>query len=625
MNRPLDVAMLVKQVPIAEALALRPDGRLVRDSVELEMNTYCRRAVTKGVEIARDTGGGRAVVVSLGPPASEDVVREGLAAGATNGVLVCDPAFAGSDTLATARALAGALSLVGPFDLVLAGLNSVDADTGQVGPEVAELLGLPFVSGVRALELDEDGGELRLTCERDDGVAEVVVALPAVVSVAERLCSPAKFGPEERAAVPASKIRRISAVELGPGPWGAVGSPTQVGRTRLYVHNRDGRRLSGTLREQVDQAASLLAERGALEGSLEPSRCDDVLSPVPGPARTETLGTGLPTVLVLLEAGRASLARELLGVAAELAVGTSARVVGVASGTASLDELGSWGADEVVTLQSATSVPLGEEDVAVAAANLGSLPGTWAVLAPGTSWGRHVAARVAVRLGAGLTGDAIALELDGSRLVSWKPAFSGQLTVAIQATSPVQIVTVRPGVLPVLAPRAHVAEGRVVTIEVRGRVRLLSQVRHDGTGNLARAGAVIGIGAGVPNELYHELEPLRNLLNAELVATRRVTDQGFMARNRQVGLTGLAISPCLYIVVGASGKFNHLVGVRGAGTILAINSDPDAPVFRACDIGIVSDWRKAVAMLAQRLGAVSDELMGTGMLRTMAVPAGKSE
>ena len=91
---------------------------------------------------------------SLGPPAAEDAVREAVAAGASEGVLICDEVFAGSDTLATARTLVAALRLEEPFDLVLTGLNSVDADTGQVGPEVAELLGWPFASGVRSLEMD---------------------------------------------------------------------------------------------------------------------------------------------------------------------------------------------------------------------------------------------------------------------------------------------------------------------------------------------------------------------------------------------------------------------------------------------------------------------------------------
>ena len=138
--KPLRVAALVKQIPKFEAMVLGTDGRLQRDGVELSMNPYCQRALAKGIELAQTTGG-ECTVMSLGPPAAEDVIRWGVAAGADRGILISDPAFAGSDTLATARALAKVLRAEGPFDIVLAGKNAVDADTGQVGPELAELLG----------------------------------------------------------------------------------------------------------------------------------------------------------------------------------------------------------------------------------------------------------------------------------------------------------------------------------------------------------------------------------------------------------------------------------------------------------------------------------------------------
>src|SRR3954454_919745 len=178
------IAALVKQIPKFEAMELGPDGRLVREGLALEMNAYCRRAVSKGVELAQATGG-TCTVLTLGPPSAEDALREAIAWGADDGVLVTDMAFAGSDTLATAKALAAALAHEGPFDLVLAGRNSVDADTGQVGPEIAELLDLPFLTGVRYLAIG--GNVVDARCEHDDGWMQAEVALPAVLSCAERL------------------------------------------------------------------------------------------------------------------------------------------------------------------------------------------------------------------------------------------------------------------------------------------------------------------------------------------------------------------------------------------------------------------------------------------------------
>ena len=162
----LTIASLAKQVPLAESLRLA-GGRLVRTGVGVEMNPYCRRAVAEGVTLARDSGG-TCTVVTLGPEGAEDVLREAVAWGADAGLHACDPAFAGSDTLATARALAAVLRAAGPFDLVLLGRNSVDGETGQVGPELAELLDLPFASGVRRLHDAGPGLAARARARRRD-------------------------------------------------------------------------------------------------------------------------------------------------------------------------------------------------------------------------------------------------------------------------------------------------------------------------------------------------------------------------------------------------------------------------------------------------------------------------
>ena len=591
------LAVLIKQVPRFEQMDLGPDGRLRREGVELEMNPYCRRAVSKGVELARARGG-TCTVFTLGPPAAEDCLREAVAWGADDGVLITDLAFAGSDTLATSRALAAALEREGPFDLVLAGRNSVDADTGQVGPEVAELMTLPFVAGVKVLELD--GMTVRATCEHDDGRVEAEVALPAVLSCAERLCEPAKVDPEGRAAVAPERIRVLRAADLGPGPWGQEGSPTRVGDVRLLEVQRRRVKLEGGLEEQVRTAVALLEDAGAFghTGPAVGHRHD--LAPVP-----DGWDRGHEVVAVVLEPGRPRVARELLGGAARLAAQIGGTVVAVAAPEwdgklpPNAATLGSWGADQVVEM-SGSAV---EEDISAALGGWCAQNQPWAVLAPGTMWGREVASRLAARLGAGLTGDAVDLDVSGGRLVGWKPAFGGRLVAAITATSPVQLATVRPGILALLAPRpSRPGARRGLLSEPRSRVRMLNAVREDELDALATAETVIGVGTGVPPEDYPALAPLLEALGAELAATRKVTDRGWQPRARQVGLTGRSISPRLYVAVGLSGKFNHVVGVRGAGQVLAINADPSALIFDCADVGIVADWRHALPVLVSVIG-----------------------
>jgi electron transfer flavoprotein alpha subunit len=263
--------------------------------------------------------------------------------------------------------------------------------------------------------------------------------------------------------------------------------------------------------------------------------------------------------------------------------------------------LSSWGADAAVDLRGAAV----EEDVAGALATWAAGARPWAVLVPGTAWGREVAARTAARLGAGLTGDAVELEAVDGRLVAWKPAFGGRLVAAITAASPIQMATVRAGVLHPALPRdAHEIPVTTVEVEPRNRVVVTGYGRDDDLDELASATRVIGVGTGVPPDEYPTLEPLLELLGAELAATRKVTDKAWLPRARQVGITGRSIRPRLYIALGLSGKFNHIVGVRGAGTVLAVNSNPGALIFDAADVGIVADWRDVVPLLAERLGAV---------------------
>ncbi len=601
--------MLVKQVPRGEDMQLLSDGRLKRDGIELEMNAYCRRAVSKGVEIARDRDGS-CTVFTLGPAVAEDALREAVAWGADEGVLVTDAAFAGSDTLATATALAAALRREGPFDLILVGRNSIDADTGQVGPELAELLDLPFAGGVKELTLTPDGAEVR--CELDDGWRLVRVQFPAVLSTAERLTEPCKVDPEGRAAVDVTRIRRLTASDLGPGPWGAAGSPTVVGDVRTLDVARHRVVLSGDVAGQVNQAIELLGEWGALDavhhrhasgradtgtgGSAEPD-----VDAVPASGRVASRGSGAaPVVAVVIEPDRPRVARELLGEAVHIARNVSGTVVAIGPGLSDTHELASWGADRVVSV-TGTSV---EEDVALALTRWCQRTPPWAVLVPGTLWGREVAARTAARLGAGLTGDAVGFGVEDGRLVAWKPAFGGSLVAAITCRSEVQMATVRPGVLSLRAPRAVDTAPALDTVAgaTRARVQVTEAGRDDEVESLLAARTVVAIGSGVAPEEYGELDPLLKVLGAELGASRKVTDKGWLPRARQIGITGHSIAPALYVAIGVSGKFNHIVGARGSGTIVAINNDPAALILDWADVAIVGDWHEVVPLLVDALG-----------------------
>ena len=674
--RPLRVLALAKQIPVFQEMRLGPDGRLVREGV-LHMNDYCRRAVAKGHEIAKASGGTMSVM-TLGPDSADTVCREALAFGAASGypvsgIHVSDRAFAGSDTLATARALAAAIRHTGHYDLILCGLNSLDADTGQVPPQIAELLDLPFAAGVRRLELD--GETLRLELEHDDERSLAEVGLPALLSCAERLCAPCKVKePEVWAQQDGSLITKLSAADIadgglagagetgteGTGLWGQEGSPTSVGEVRIVQTDRE--RLIVLTGEDGKDKDGNEAEDGGAEGNAEDnnsadSRSEDLEAAIQravrhcvergaleaGSAGSDSAGAGnagsatknnhakvpatqqnsaehvpslresLPAIGVIIEPDRLRVSRELLGAAAGLASKIGGKVVALGSQLPDALELGSFGADEGIVFEAANSASLLEEDIAAAVSCWAEKESVWALLAPSTAWGRQVASRVAAKQEAGLVGDAIGLDVGSSfaasenpllkhRLVADKPAFGGQLVAEIFCSSPLQMATLRAGVLPLLAPReSEPADISAQPCTPRNRIKLHSRRRDDDSDELANAEVVIGVGQGVDPADYPMLQDLGNHLGATLCATRKVTDYSWMPRARQVGITGHTISPRLYIAIGLAGNFNHTVGVRTAGTIVAINTDPEAPIFQTCDIGLVGDWRELLPPLVKEL------------------------
>src|SRR5512145_1006905 len=258
------IVVCVKYVPVLGAMRFDPaTRRLAREGVPGEVSSFDLRALGRAVAL-RAAHGGEIVALTMGPSAARAGLEDCLALGADRGVHLMDPLLAGSDTLATARALAAAL-LREEADLILFGRSSTDAETGQVGPEVAELLDLPQVTGARRLDVDPAARTFTAERETDDGFESVAGSLPAVVTAAEDIAEERFPKKAEREAAKAKPIAAVGVADLGLAA-GKVGEVEQVevARRGEVVTGDSPEALAAALRERLRALVPPRAERPPL-------------------------------------------------------------------------------------------------------------------------------------------------------------------------------------------------------------------------------------------------------------------------------------------------------------------------------------------------------------------------
>ena len=615
----MKMAVCVKYVPVVSRITFDYESKTInREGVPSEVNPFDVLGLVRAVEL-KSGPGDEVLALSMGPPQAAEGLTTCLALGADRAVLLSDRALAGSDTLATARALSLALEREKP-DLIVCGRNSADAETGQVGPELAELLDIPHISQVRKLEYQGEGN--RIVAERvtDEGYQVIECGLPALVCVTEGVAAETFANREQMAAAREKAVEELTCGQLAEdlSQFGLAGSPTWVADIRLVAPTRQGAMIEG---ESPEAAAALAAQvvRERLEALQGEPGADQM--PAGGGQGIRYPGNREGSIWVVAERAGGGLRRvtlELLGKARELAGTTRSEVAAVLMGEAApeiIRELAAYGADRVLTLDNGGLGPVCSRGVAAAVAAALDAAQPYAVLLAATADGRDLASRSAARLGLGLTGDAIDLEIDEEgRLVQLKPALGGNVIAPILSKTLPNLVTIRPGVLTPLEPDY----GATAEVEVLAApafagadIRLRESYYQEDTGGieLAQAKVVLGVGMGIGGpESLPEARELAAAMGAALATTRNVVHAGWLPHQVQVGISGRAIAPQVYVAVGIRGVFDHTVGVQKAGVIVAVNTNRRHPIFKAADCGIVGDWREYLPALVGALKPVLAEL-----------------
>jgi electron transfer flavoprotein alpha subunit len=305
---------------------------------------------------------------------------------------------------------------------------------------------------------------------------------------------------------------------------------------------------------------------------------------------------------------------EMLGVGAELAaaLGGTVEAALLGSGLGELPNmLAEYGATKVYVADDEGLAAYSSEGYTdTLAAFVGKVEPT-IILVGATAMGKDLGPRLAARLGVGLASDCTALEIDGGRLMATRPIFAGKALAKVKLNGNPQMATVRPNVLAAPEPDA----GATATVEpvaaLTGNVRaMVVDIVGAGEGEIDVAEADIivtgGRGVGGP-EGFAPVRSLAKTLGAAVGASRAAVDAGWIEHAHQVGQTGKTVTPNLYIACGVSGAIQHLAGMKTSKAIVAVNKDPDAPIFNVANYGIVGDLFEVVPLLEKELQALLAE------------------
>lgn len=446
----------------------------VKQSANGEINPFDASAY----EAALNMPNGEITLLSMGPQKTAPFLEELTRLGAHRAVLLCDKAFAGADTLATSYALALAIKRLEP-QLVVCGRQSVDGDTGQVGPSLAVRLGYSLVTNVMQISStadklvfkDRNGAETEYNNE---------TVITAEKSMRLRL-------PSIRSKKTQTEIWTADDIGADTSLCGLAGSPTRVLKT--FRNESDRRRCKFIKPDGLN---------AAIEAGLKKGR--EKIKPVISEKRLKSVWCAGNSPVDFAQT-----------------VGESITVIDIETPEKTAEKIRNGKPDAVLW---------GSDPVSKA-----------------------IAPQVAALLETGLCADCTALETDGETLYMYRPACSGDIIAKIRCETKPPMATVR-------------------------------------TAEQEQKKIIIGIGYGA-REYIPEIKALAEKLNAGIAATRKAVDNDLLPYEIQVGLTGKTVNPEVYIAVGISGAVHHIAGIRQSGTVIAVNSDPEAPIFNYADYGII--------------------------------------
>jgi electron transfer flavoprotein alpha subunit len=626
----LHVVVCVKHVPDATDIRFDPITlNLIREGVPSIVNPFCLNAIEEAVRL-KEKLGANLTAVSMGPLQAQEGLREALAMGVDKAIMVSDREMAGADTLATSYTLYRSIATIAeknPFDLILSGKVAIDGETGQVPPGLAVRFNIPIISNVTKIEKIDPEYKILVAKHRfDDGIETVKAKLPAVLTITEETNKPRKFTIDGMLKAERTQIEvwNKDTIKAEPNLLGLKGSPTIVKKVFPPPGRKQGEIFDGTNSPQ--QAAKWLVQKltevHAFGSSLEgPSKAEPEVSRGNGAVPRETASNeryGEVWVFVEHLHGKpAQVPWELLGEGKRLAKIYGTKLGALVIGN-KVDHLAKeafvHGADKVYIVDDERLEDYRTQPYAVATEQAVRKFRPEALLVGGTIRGRDLAGSAATFLETGLIADCTGLDVDieTGTFLGTRPDYGGNLmsTIICPKQRPT-MASVRPRVMKSLPPDKS-GGGEIVNVEANlnpddVNTEVLEFVPIERVGiRLEDAQVIVSGGRGLGSgKNFSLIEELASVLHAQVGASRAAVRAGWIGPEHQVGQTGLTVRPRIYIAVGISGAIQHIVGIMNVDYIVAINRDPQAPIFKMANFGVVGDLFKVVPELITELKRAS--------------------
>jgi electron transfer flavoprotein alpha subunit len=625
----LNILVCIKQVPDTNDMRIDPKtNNLIREGVPAVVNPTDLNAVEEALRF-RDTFGGNVSVLTMGPPQAEQSLKEAIAMGADEAYLLSDRAFGGADTLATSYSLWKAVQKIeeshGKLDLLFFGKVAIDGETGQVGPGLAVRMGFPIVTYTsKTSKVDLQARFVEAERRVDDGVEKVRVPIPCALTITEAANEPRQPTIDGLIRAKKAKINLLNKdnVNADPKRIGLGGSPTYVKKVVVPPPKKKGEiQVSTNPKESAKWLVDRLVQIGAfgkkVSGGVISEQTPNQIQEQQSQTAQAQVSGDHSDVWVYIEQryGQPSrVAWELMGEGKRLAKIYGTKLCGVVIGSeveSLVKDAYEYGADKVYLVENPLLNEYRNETYGKAFAQLSNKYHPEVILMGGTHNGRDLAGVLATLIETGLIADCTSLDVDEKGgFNGTRPDFGGkELSTIVCPKNKPTMASVRTRVMKMPA-RISGKSGELVREgvdlkedEVKEKVISFTPVEKAGA-KLEGADVVVSFGRGLGNPKNFQLvEDLAEVLGGQIGATRAVVYLGWIPKENQIGQTGLTVRARLYFAVGLSGAIQHLVGMENSDTIVAINKDPDAPIFGYAHFGIVGDLFQIVPSLIEEIKA----------------------